>query len=81
MNKAFIQEIAQISGYSNEVFEKIEEMNLARQLWEIIPQDDLSFFDLLIEKCYNVCKPLFPNGVLKVILITESGRCLDGISH
>lgn len=75
MNKSFIQEIARQSGCKEETIISIEQMNLARELWDIIPTDRLeNFSKLLIENCHRYCDPLLPNGELTILLITEDGK-------
>ena len=76
MNREFLQDIAREAGYSEDIIIAIGELNLARQLWDIIPQNDLRYFNILIQKCTEVCKPLFPHGNLEVVLMAESGECL-----
>ncbi|MDL2231110.1 cobalt-precorrin-5B (C(1))-methyltransferase CbiD [Porphyromonadaceae bacterium OttesenSCG-928-L07] len=71
MNKAFLIGIAEQLEYSSVVIEKIENITLARELWDIVDED---FLKLLIRKCYEVCKPLFPKGDLNVLLVGEEGK-------
>lgn len=77
MNRAFLQNIAREAGYSESIISEIGSLNLARQLWEIIPQDDQNYFKILLQKCTEVCMPLFPNGNLEVVLMGESGKCIS----
>lgn len=78
MNKEFILNLAQELNYSDWVIEEIKKMTLARQLWQIIPSDDLRLFQLLLKHCQLVCKPQFPNGKLNIYLITEKGEIIGG---
>lgn len=71
MNKVFLSDIARQSGCSDSTIEAMQNITLARQLWEIIPET--KFFSLIIEKCHEVCAPLLPNGKLTVFLIDEEG--------
>lgn len=76
MNKEFIKQLLTDLNCSAEEVSKIEQMTLARELWEIVPESKLqSFISLLKLKCYEVCKPLLPKGKLLVILIQENGTC------
>lgn len=76
MNKGFLVDIARQSACSVKVIESIRAITLARQLWDIIPTDEYAFFSLILQKCYNTCKPLFPNGELEVLLIDEDGTII-----
>lgn len=76
MNKDFLVGIARESDCSETTINAIETITLARQLWEIIPKSEYRFFSLTIKMCYDVCKPLFPNGTLKIFLISEAGEIL-----
>lgn len=75
MNKEFIRNIARLAGCKEETLAAIGQMNLARELWDIIPEDLLEkFAKALIECCHRHCAPLLPNGELTVLLITENGK-------
>ena len=75
MNKDFIQDIARRSGCKEDVLVAIRQMNLARELWDIIPTEKTEAFSkLLIEHCRQCCAPLLPNGELTILLISESGK-------
>lgn len=75
MNKEFIQDLARQTGCSEETLAAIGQMNLARELWDIIPEELLEKFGkALIELCHRHCDPLLPNGELTVLLITENGK-------
>lgn len=75
MNKSLICDLAFQAGCTDETIHAIEQMNLARQLWEIIPNKELKgFCDLLIKHCRHHCSPLLPNGELTILLITENGE-------
>jgi len=75
MNKDFLVKMAREANYSEDICEKIQQITLARQLWEIIP--DTRFFSLLIQKCHKVCNPLFPQGKLLIFLIDEEGKIMN----
>lgn len=77
MNKSFLIQLAEDAGCSVQTTEAIREITMARQLWEIIPSSEMNFFSLMIHKCYSVCKPLFPDGDLEVLLIREDGEILN----
>lgn len=76
MNKDFLVQIATEAGNSTGTIEAIHEITMARQLWNIIPSSENKFFSLIIKRCYDVCKPLFPNGKLEIMLIDENGNII-----
>lgn len=74
MNKEFLSEMAKQAGCSEDIADAIQDITMARQLWDIIPKQDNSFFSLLKDKCQHVCSPLLPNGELTIFLIDEDGK-------
>lgn len=76
MNKDFMAEIARNTGYSESVQSEIQNITMARQLWDIIPADNQLFFKRLIEKCHQTCDHLLPDGKLTILLIDEEGKIL-----
>jgi cobalt-precorrin-5B (C1)-methyltransferase len=76
MNKEFLSSIARESRCSDTVIEAIQGITLARQLWDLIPEQNKVFFSLIIQKCHKTCSPLFPNGELTIMLIDEQGKIL-----
>lgn len=74
MNKGFLSDIARQADCSESTIQTIQDITLARQLWEIIPE--AKFFSLIIEKCHEVCAPLLPDGELTVFLIDEEGKII-----
>ena len=73
MNKDFISGLACEGGYPKAVLSKIQDITMARQLWDIIPADNRKFFRLLLDKCYETCSLLIPDGELTILLIDEDG--------
>lgn len=74
MNKDFLVEIAHDAGCREKTINTIRDVNMARQLWEIIPKTESLFFSLVMQRCSDVCKPLFPNGTFEVLLVDEKGE-------
>lgn len=75
MNKSFILDIARQAGCSGETLARMEEMNLARELWDILPLHERgTFCHLLTGNCLRHCAPLLPEGELTLLLITENGE-------
>ncbi len=71
MNKNFITDLAQQAGCNDQTIEAIRNINLARQLWELI--DNEMFFQLLANKCLSYCSPLLPNGNVELLLLNNTG--------
>lgn len=76
MNKDFLVSIANEVGCSQNTIDSIATMTLARQLWDIIPQSEIKFFDILLQKCYNTTAFLLPKGELNILLIDEGGNII-----
>ena len=71
MDKEFIQQMLQESGCDLD----ISEITLARELWELLPQDKLQpFANTIISHCSEYCAPLLPNGSLTILLIDDDGH-------
>ena len=71
MDKAFIQQMLEESGYPID----ISDITLARELWDRLPSDKLSTFaDTIIRHCAKHCAPLLPNGILIILLIDDEGH-------
>ena len=71
MDKEFIQQMLQESGCDLD----ISEITLARELWELLPQDKLQpFANTIIRHCAEHCDPLLPNGSLTILLIDDDGH-------
>lgn len=74
MNKEFLAGLALRSGCTSEITDEIQNITMARQLWNIIPESGNNFFKILIEECLKVCSPLLPKGELEILLIDEDGK-------
>ena len=75
MDKEFIQQMLQESGCDLD----ISEITLARELWELLPQDKLQpFANTIISHCSEYCAPLLPNGSLTILLIDDDGQIYKG---
>lgn len=73
MNRDFLIGIARDANCSAECVAAIGGMTMARQLWDIIPEGNGLFFSILLEKCYGVCRPLFGDGDLRILLLNDDG--------
>lgn len=77
MNKDFILEIAKQSNCSETMITEIRQMNMARELWEIIPDRTHLFYQYLLQKCKKTCRPYFTSAALEVLLIDDTGTILN----
>ena len=78
MNKAFLKQLAIKSGCSQEALALIENLTLARELWEHLSEADASlFFTELLDNCYAHCRSLMSDGKLTILLIDEEGHIFN----
>ena len=74
MNKAFIIQMLEESGCDTKVIEQITSITLARELWGIIPSEQIeTFCRTVIRHCLTHCAPLLPHGDLTILLIDDAG--------
>ncbi len=70
MDKDFISSMLHEAGCNID----ISSITLARELWEIIPQDKLqAFATVVINHCAEHCGKLLPSGKLLILMITNDG--------
>lgn len=75
MNKAFLKQLAREAGCSPQATAVIDGITLARELWNLLSDDDAQlFFPLLLERCMSHCASLLPEGKLNIFLIDEEGN-------
>jgi cobalt-precorrin-5B (C1)-methyltransferase len=71
MDIRFIQQMLQESGITVD----ISNITLARELWDIIPSNQLNHFaQTVIRHCATYCNPILPEGSLTILLIDENGK-------
>ena len=71
MDLDFIQQMLLESGISID----INDITLARELWERIPSTQLDdFAHTVICHCADYCNPLLPDGSLTILLIDDNGN-------
>lgn len=52
----------------------LEKITLARELWQVIPQDKIEdFCHVVLKHCLKYCCPLVPNSHLTLLLIDDGG--------
>lgn len=80
MNKPFLMLLATRAGCDDSVLEAIERLTLARELWDIIPENlYLPFFSTLLSLCYMHCTELLPDGELTILLVKEDGTIMENL--
>ena len=71
MDKDFIKKMLQETGCDID----INDITLARELWEKLPPNKLQpFASTIIRHCAEHCDPLLPNGTLTILLIDDEGH-------
>lgn len=74
MNKQFLIGLAKRCGCSQEAFNVISDMTLARELWTGLSEHDASlFFPALLNECMKHCSALLTDTELTLMLIDEDG--------
>ena len=74
MDKLFIQQMLEEANIAID----ISTITLARELWEMIPQEKLQHFaTTIIRHCAVYCTPLLPNGQLTILLIDDNGKIYE----
>lgn len=71
MDKEFVAQMLHEAGIDID----LSDLTLARELWELIPQEKLqSFATVVITHCTRHCAPLLQGGHLTILLITDKGK-------
>ncbi len=82
MNKDFLKKVYETSpipshggvkptGWSPSPLERLGEVTLARELWDIMPP---AFFQKIKQLCYQHCRTVFPTGELEIHLIKDENN-------
>ncbi|MCC8172528.1 MAG: cobalt-precorrin-5B (C(1))-methyltransferase CbiD [Parabacteroides sp.] len=75
VNREFLKDIARRAGYPPAITEAINEITLARELWNLFPfPEGNRFFSSLAERCLFHCTPLLPGKKFTLLLIDEEGN-------
>ncbi len=73
MNKAFIAEMLKEAGCKEDIV-KVDGITLARELWGIIPSEQIkTFCRTVIRHCLTHCQSLVPHSELTILLIDDVG--------
>lgn len=71
MDKPFVASMLSEAGITLD----LTPVTLARELWTLVPKEKIQqMADVIISHCYKVCQPLFPDGKLTVLLISDEGE-------
>jgi cobalt-precorrin-5B (C1)-methyltransferase len=74
MDIGFIQQMLQESDITVD----ISNITLARELWDIIPSNQLNdFAQTVIRHCATYCNPILSEGSLTILLIDENGKIYE----
>ena len=77
MNRGFVLTMAAEAGVSclEELSRKLPGMNMARELWDLLPAEDMRrLADVILSHCHHHCDPLLPEGRLDILLVSERGE-------
>lgn len=77
MNKDFLLGVARQSFCSQDIMVKIKTMNMAREVWGIIPERTHDFYQILLQKCRSVCLKNFASATLEILLIDDKGYIIS----
>ncbi len=74
MDKAFIRQMLDEARCDID----ISAITLAREIWDCLSEEQRhSFATTVISHCAEHCQPLFPNGVLTILLIDDNGKIYE----
>lgn len=80
MDKEFLKKVAVEAGCSSKVCDVIDRMNLARELWSDLDEEDgRKFFRMITEMCSINCKKVYDIGELTLMLIDEDGNVRQSV--
>lgn len=77
MDRHFVARLARESGVEEPICRLILEINMANELWDLIPDHSHPFYQRLLDYCYQVSKPLVPDLRLDLILIDKEGELIE----
>lgn len=75
INPSFLMRAAVDAGCSQEAVGSISGINMAKELWSALSDEDSArFFPHILSLCKNVCRRHYPTGKLTMMLITDTGK-------
>ena len=77
MNRDYLLHTAEKAHCGTDILSAIRSLTLARELWQIIsPEAFPDFYQLILQDCYQSCKPLLQSANLDLLLISEEGKVI-----
>lgn len=78
MNKDFLKSLAKDCGCEIETIRTIENIQLARELWDKLEKSQQNvFFKALLKRCLASCSTVFPKEKLTIFLVSEKGNIVS----
>ncbi|MDO4335394.1 MAG: cobalt-precorrin-5B (C(1))-methyltransferase CbiD [Bacteroidales bacterium] len=75
VNRDFLANEAEKAGCGAIALQAIRNINMARELWTLLQEEDAGkFFPHILRLCYSVCRKCYPDGDLTLMLITDAGQ-------
>jgi cobalt-precorrin-5B (C1)-methyltransferase len=73
LNREFLSHVAAETDCSPNTIDSISKINMARELWEDLSDEDaIRFFPAILKLCYNHCSSIY-HGDLEAVLIDDGG--------
>ncbi len=74
MDRGFLRSLAVDAGCSDGCADIISDIDMARQLWNVLePKDADKFFPALLTAAAGVCRSVFPEGEIETVIIDDNG--------
>lgn len=74
LNKEFLTNLAAESGCTAQTIKRIEQLTLARELWELPENECNRLANALIQSCGSHCRKIYTEGELTLTLLDENGN-------
>lgn len=75
MDRQFVSDLAHQARVPQEAIDRIQSMTLARELWQIIPKDNLtSFIEVVRCHCMNTLHPYLAETTLTIHILSDNGE-------
>lgn len=77
MDKEFVRSIAETTGATDVQVAAIEQISMAREIWEILPDYSSAFYQEILKRCLATCSPLVPASSLEILLMDDHGTFVE----